>query len=169
MRGNRLAPTISVRMSARRGRQKFRSSVTAVKTALRFLLNSDGKPIESSNPKRKRGARSVQFASLAVVSGVPDAPSNVRLMVTGADHITVTFDEPLRSNGVLVIKYKSKSRACVELAVRIDLRLVQSSGVPMNSSRIRRSTSSRIVSCGNMSFAICPWDNAVTFACRLAT
>ncbi|CAF1275538.1 unnamed protein product [Adineta steineri] len=37
---------------------------------------------------------------------IPDAPTNVRLMVTGSDNITVTFDEPLRSNGVMVIKYK---------------------------------------------------------------
>ncbi|CAF0765306.1 unnamed protein product [Rotaria sordida] len=37
---------------------------------------------------------------------VPDAPTNVRLMVTGSDNITVTFDEPLRSNGAVVIKYK---------------------------------------------------------------
>jgi hypothetical protein len=40
--------------------------------------------------------------------GIPDAPTNVRLMVTGSDNITVTFDEPLRSNGAMVIKYKSK-------------------------------------------------------------
>jgi len=40
-------------------------------------------------------------------SGIPDEPTNVRLMVTGSDNITVTFDEPLRSNGAMVIKYKS--------------------------------------------------------------
>jgi len=28
-------------------------------------------------------------------------------MVTGSDNITVTFDEPLRSNGAMVTKYKS--------------------------------------------------------------
>lgn len=39
---------------------------------------------------------------------VPDAPTNVRLMVTGSDNITVTFDAPLKCNGVMVIKYKSK-------------------------------------------------------------
>ncbi len=41
-------------------------------------------------------------------SDIPDAPTNVRLMVTGSDNITVTFDEPLKSNGAMVIKYKSK-------------------------------------------------------------
>jgi hypothetical protein len=41
--------------------------------------------------------------------GIPDTPTNVRLMVTGSDNITVTFDEPLRSNGAMVIKYKSKN------------------------------------------------------------
>ena len=45
-------------------------------------------------------------------SGIPDAPTNVRLMVTGSDNITVTFDEPLRSNGAMVIKYKSKILLC---------------------------------------------------------
>ena len=95
-------------MSTMNGRQKFRSSVVVVKTALRFLLKSEGKTLELSHSKRKwrRGIRpSSESLSFA---GVPDAPSNVRLMVTGANHITVTFDEPLRSNGVLVIKYKSK-------------------------------------------------------------
>lgn len=39
--------------------------------------------------------------------GIPDAPTNVRLMVTGSNSITVTYDEPHRSNGAMVIKYKS--------------------------------------------------------------
>lgn len=43
-----------------------------------------------------------------VLSGIPDVPTNVRLMVTGSDNITVTFDEPLRSNGAMVTKYRSK-------------------------------------------------------------
>jgi len=29
-------------------------------------------------------------------------------MVTGSNSITVTYDEPHRSNGAMVIKYKSK-------------------------------------------------------------
>ncbi|CAF1434497.1 unnamed protein product [Rotaria magnacalcarata] len=37
---------------------------------------------------------------------VPSAPTNVHLVVTGSDNITVTFDEPLRSNGAMIIKYK---------------------------------------------------------------
>ena len=41
--------------------------------------------------------------------GIPDHPTNVRLMVTGCDHITVSFDEPLRSQGAMVVKYKSKT------------------------------------------------------------
>ena len=47
---------------------------------------------------------------LSVVLGIPDAPTNVRLMVTGSNNITVTYDEPHRSNGAMVIKYKSKRR-----------------------------------------------------------
>lgn len=43
-----------------------------------------------------------------ILSGVPDLPTNVRLMVTGSDNITVTFDEPLRSNGAMVTKYRSE-------------------------------------------------------------
>ncbi|CAF1205137.1 unnamed protein product [Rotaria sordida] len=39
-------------------------------------------------------------------AGIPDAPTNVRLMVTGSNSITVTYDEPHRSNGAMVIKYK---------------------------------------------------------------
>jgi hypothetical protein len=31
-------------------------------------------------------------------------------MVTGSNSITVTYDEPHRSNGAMVIKYKSKKR-----------------------------------------------------------
>jgi len=42
------------------------------------------------------------------IVGIPDAPTNVRLMVTGSNSITVTYDEPHRSNGAMVIKYKSK-------------------------------------------------------------
>ncbi len=42
--------------------------------------------------------------------GIPDAPTNVRLMVTGSNSITVTYDEPHRSNGAMVIKYKSKGK-----------------------------------------------------------
>ena len=40
--------------------------------------------------------------------GIPDAPTNVRLMVTGSNSITVAYDEPHRSNGAMVIKYQSK-------------------------------------------------------------
>ena len=46
----------------------------------------------------------------SVPLGIPDAPTNVRLMVTGSNNITVTYDEPHRSNGAMVIKYKSKRR-----------------------------------------------------------
>jgi hypothetical protein len=50
-----------------------------------------------------------QFFSIHF-QGIPDAPTNVRLMVTGSNSITVTYDEPHRSNGAMVIKYKSKKR-----------------------------------------------------------
>ena len=40
--------------------------------------------------------------------GIPEAPTNVRLMVTGSNSITVTYDEPHKSNGDTIIKYKSK-------------------------------------------------------------
>ncbi|CAF4443132.1 unnamed protein product, partial [Adineta steineri] len=70
-------------------KQKFRSSVIIVKNALKLLIKSERKSPEIIYQKH-----------------IPDAPTNVRLMVTGSDNITVTFDEPLRSNGVIVIKYK---------------------------------------------------------------
>lgn len=36
----------------------------------------------------------------------PEPPTNVLLYVTGKNHVTVTFDEPLRNNGALITKYK---------------------------------------------------------------
>ncbi|CAF5131618.1 unnamed protein product [Rotaria sp. Silwood1] len=71
--------------------KKFRSSLVTVKIAVRLLIES----------KRKKN---LEFYNQRYV---PDAPTNVRLMVTGSDNITVIFDEPLRSNGAMVIKYKS--------------------------------------------------------------
>ncbi|CAF4778601.1 unnamed protein product [Rotaria sp. Silwood1] len=70
--------------------KKFRSSLVTVKIAVRLLIES----------KRKKN---LEFYNQRYV---PDAPTNVRLMVTGSDNITVIFDEPLRSNGAMVIKYK---------------------------------------------------------------
>jgi hypothetical protein len=55
-----------------------------------------------SNLRHKRSVCFFHF------KGIPDAPTNVRLMVTGSNSITVTYDEPHRSNGAMVIKYKSK-------------------------------------------------------------
>lgn len=46
-------------------------------------------------------------------------------MVTGSDNITVTFDEPLRSNGAMVIKYKSKKFDLDKFRFIILLKLVE--------------------------------------------
>jgi hypothetical protein len=90
------------------GGKKFRSTVLVVKNALRFLIKSESKNFEFIYQKRKvihveKKSNSMKHLN----SGIPDEPTNVRLMVTGSDNITVTFDEPLRSNGAMVIKYKS--------------------------------------------------------------
>ena len=53
---------------------------------------------------------SIHF-DLSICVGIPDAPTNVRLMVTGSNNITVTYDEPHRSNGAMGIKYKSECNA----------------------------------------------------------
>jgi len=88
------------------GEKRFRSTVLIVKNALRFLIKSERKNIEFIYQKRK--IIHVKTNSIKYInSGIPDEPTNVRLMVTGSDNITVTFDEPLRSNGAMVIKYKS--------------------------------------------------------------
>jgi len=89
------------------GRKKFRSSVIIVKNALRFLIKSEKKNIEGFHQKRKLSISKIKFHQNPFISGIPDEPTNVRLMVTGSDNITVTFDEPFRSNGAMVIKYKS--------------------------------------------------------------
>ncbi|CAF0904226.1 unnamed protein product [Adineta ricciae] len=89
MKDNYEQAVISASMSTMNGKQKFRSTVLVVKNALRFLITYEGKTFDLTYQKR-----------------VPDAPTNVRLIVTGSDNITVTFDEPLRSNGIMVVKYK---------------------------------------------------------------
>jgi hypothetical protein len=91
------------------GGKKFRSSVLIVKNALRFLIKSERKYLECTFPK-------YELSIEIIHSDIPDAPTNVRLMVTGSDNITVTFDEPLRSNGAMVIKYRSKIKNFIFLS-----------------------------------------------------
>ncbi|UJR23904.1 hypothetical protein I4U23_026876 [Adineta vaga] len=82
--------------------------------SLRRLSPSFDKQHRHRRPSKSQQQQINQQRSLMLLqmkenyeqAGIPDAPTNVRLMVTGSDNITVTFDEPLRSNGVMVVKYK---------------------------------------------------------------
>ncbi|CAF1102641.1 unnamed protein product [Adineta steineri] len=103
------------------GNKKFRSRALIVKTALRFItksrrksifsgesFSSDNLSISSSPPPLHSPCLSKEFHyhQEKYQKRIPDAPTNVRLIVTGSNSITVTYDEPHRSNGAMVIKYK---------------------------------------------------------------
>ncbi|CAF1034503.1 unnamed protein product [Adineta ricciae] len=101
------------------GNKKFRSRALIVKTALRFITKSRRKSLFTSETFSSDDLSSTlsplnspclskefYYHQEKYQKRIPDAPTNVRLMVTGSNSITVTYDEPHRSNGAMVIKYK---------------------------------------------------------------
>ncbi|CAF3064654.1 unnamed protein product [Rotaria sp. Silwood2] len=101
------------------GNKKFRSRALIVKTALRFIIKSrrksslSGENIQCESLSSSASSLNSPNLSKDLIyhqekyqKRIPDAPTNVRLMVTGSNSITVTYDEPHRSNGAMVIKYK---------------------------------------------------------------
>ncbi|CAF3781668.1 unnamed protein product [Rotaria magnacalcarata] len=101
------------------GNKKFRSRALIVKAALRFVtkprqknslsgesLQHESLSSSASSLNAPNSSKDFYYHQEKYQKRIPDAPTNVRLMVTGSNSITVTYDEPHRSNGAMVIKYK---------------------------------------------------------------
>lgn len=55
--------------------------------------------------------------TVPIVAAVPDPPADVSLHVTSNRSLTVTFTEPLETNGAVVTRYKSELTFDLQLVV----------------------------------------------------